>query len=82
MARVKLEEAEVRLSELLDRVEAGEIFEILRHDKPVAQLVPMRTSAKPIDVEQLKTFTASMEPPDELVDSATFIRGMRDTDRY
>ncbi|MBB5667657.1 hypothetical protein GGE68_005906 [Rhizobium leguminosarum] len=30
MARVKLEKAEVRLNELLDRVEAGEIFEILR----------------------------------------------------
>ncbi|ARM91783.1 type II toxin-antitoxin system antitoxin Phd/YefM family protein (plasmid) [Rhizobium sp. CIAT894] len=82
MGRVKLEEAEVRLSELLDRVEAGEIFEILRHGTPVARLVAVKTSAKPIDVEQLKTFTASMEPPDEPVDSATFIRGMRDTDRY
>ncbi|NEJ73135.1 type II toxin-antitoxin system prevent-host-death family antitoxin [Rhizobium phaseoli] len=82
MMRVDLEEAEVRLSELLGRVEAGETFEILRHGKPVAQLVPMKTSVKAIDIERLKTLTASMQPPDEPVDSATFIRGMRDTDRY
>ena len=35
MAQVNLEEAEVRLNELLDCVEAGKTFEILRHGKPV-----------------------------------------------
>jgi antitoxin (DNA-binding transcriptional repressor) of toxin-antitoxin stability system len=56
--------------------------EILRHGKPVAQLVPVKTRKKPIDVERLKALTASMKPPTKPVDSATFIRDMRDTDRY
>ncbi|EJC85450.1 prevent-host-death family protein [Rhizobium leguminosarum bv. trifolii WSM2297] len=82
MARVDLAEAEAHLSELLRRVEAGETVEILRHGKPVAQLVPVKTPKKPIDVERLRTLTASMEPPAEPVDSETFNRDMRDTDRY
>ncbi|MBY5333855.1 type II toxin-antitoxin system Phd/YefM family antitoxin [Rhizobium leguminosarum] len=81
MASVNLAEAKAHLSELLNRVEAGETVEILRHGKPVAQLVPVKTRKKPIDVEQLKALTASMKPA-KPVDSATFIRDMRDTDRY
>ncbi|MBY3502441.1 type II toxin-antitoxin system Phd/YefM family antitoxin [Rhizobium laguerreae] len=82
MASFNLAEAKAHLSELLNRVEAGETVEILRHGKPVAQLVPVKTRKKPIDVERLKALTASMKPPAEPVDSTTFIRNMRDTDRY
>ncbi|RWX08169.1 type II toxin-antitoxin system Phd/YefM family antitoxin [Rhizobium hidalgonense] len=82
MASVNLAEAKAHLSELLNRVEAGETVEILRHGKPVAQLVPVKTPKKPIDVERLRSLTASMKPPAEPVDSATFVRNMRDTDRY
>ncbi|MBY5348911.1 type II toxin-antitoxin system Phd/YefM family antitoxin [Rhizobium leguminosarum] len=82
MASVNLAEAKAHLSELLNRVEAGETVEILRHGKLVAQLVPVKTRKKPIDVEQLKALTASMKPPAKPVDSATSIRDMRDTDRY
>ena len=35
-------EAKTHLSELLDRVEAGEEVTITRHGSPVAQLVPVR----------------------------------------
>jgi prevent-host-death family protein len=35
-------EAKTHLSELLDRVEAGEEVTITRHGSPVAQLVPIR----------------------------------------
>ncbi|MBX4955905.1 type II toxin-antitoxin system Phd/YefM family antitoxin [Rhizobium lentis] len=75
-APVSLAEATAHLSELLNRVEAGETVEILRHGKPVAQLVPVN------DVERLKALTASMKPPAEPVNSAAIIRDMRDTDRY
>ncbi|RXT25126.1 prevent-host-death protein [Rhizobium leguminosarum] len=82
MASVTLAEAKARLSELLNLVEAGETVEILRHGKPVAQIVPVKTRKKPIDVEQLKAMTALMRPSSGPIDSATFIRDMRDTDRY
>ena len=35
-------EAKTRLSQLLQRVEAGERFVITRHSRPVAELVPFR----------------------------------------
>ncbi|ANP90292.1 type II toxin-antitoxin system Phd/YefM family antitoxin [Rhizobium leguminosarum] len=82
MASVTLAQAKAHLSELLNRVEAGEVVEILRHGKPVARLVPVKTRKKPIDVERLKAMTALMRPSSEPIDSATFIRDMRDTDRY
>ena len=82
MASVNLAEAKAHLSELLNRVEAGETVEILRHGKPVAQLVPVKTRKKPVDVARLKALTASMKPPAKPVDSATFIRDMCDNDRY
>lgn len=82
MASVNLAEAKAHLSELLNRVEAGETVEILRHGKPVAQLVPVKKPRRPIDVERLRALTGSMKPPTEPVDSATLIRDMRDTDRY
>jgi prevent-host-death family protein len=40
MATVGSFEAKTKLSELLDRVEAGETVTITRHGKPVAKLVP------------------------------------------
>lgn len=82
MTRVNLADAKAHLSELLNRVEAGETVEILRRGKPVAQLVPVKKAKKPIDIEQLRALVASQTPPDEPVDSGTFIRNMRDSDRY
>jgi prevent-host-death family protein len=38
-------EAKTHLSELLDRVEAGEKVTITRHGSPVAQLVPVRNKS-------------------------------------
>lgn len=82
MASVDLAEARAHFSELLNRVEAGETIEILRHGKPVARLVPVKTSKRPIDVERLRIMTTSMTPPAEPADSETFIRDLRDADRY
>lgn len=41
MVELSLEEAKVQLSELLQRVEAGEEIVISRAEKPVARLVPV-----------------------------------------
>jgi len=47
MVRVGSFEAKTKLSELLDKVEAGETVTITRHGKPVAQLVPAQPDHDP-----------------------------------
>ena len=42
MSEIGAFEAKTRLPELLRRVEAGERFVITEHDRPVAELVPVR----------------------------------------
>ncbi len=53
---VNLHEAKAHLSELLDRVEAGETVVICRRNKPVAELKPMPSSGlaepRPIGLAQ------------------------------
>ena len=82
MTRMNLAEAKAHLSELVTRAEAGETVEIMRHGKIVARLVPAESPKKPLDIERLRTLTASMQPPEEPVDSGTFMRKMREEDRY
>ena len=45
MSAVALFEAKNRLSELIDRVVAGEVIEITRHGKVVARLAPPEDAA-------------------------------------
>jgi len=47
MVRVGSFEAKTKLSELLDKVEAGETVTITRHGKPVAQLIPAQPDHDP-----------------------------------
>ena len=82
MTRINLAEAKAHLSELVTRAEAGETVEIMRRGKIVARLVPAERPKKPIDIERLRALTASMQPPAEPVDSGTFMRKIRDEDRY
>ncbi|MCY7317533.1 MAG: type II toxin-antitoxin system prevent-host-death family antitoxin [Ramlibacter sp.] len=42
MHTLSLSDFRARASEMLDRVESGETVRILRHGKPVAELVPIR----------------------------------------
>jgi prevent-host-death family protein len=41
MGEIGVREAKARLSELLERVEGGEVLTLTRHGKPVARLVPI-----------------------------------------
>ena len=41
MPEIGVRDAKARLSELLERVEAGEVLTLTRHGKPVARLVPV-----------------------------------------
>ena len=77
MDAIDIVDARARLSELVDRVEAGESIEIARCGEAVARLVPIR---RPVDVARLRALTVSLPPqPDGAADR---VRRMRDGDRF
>ncbi len=80
MSTISLADAKARLSELVDRAEAGETVAITRHGKPVAQLVPADRPRKRIDPADLKALTETM--PKQAESAGDFMRRMRDRDRY
>ena len=80
MDAIKLVEAKALLSELVDRVEAGDSIEITRRGKPVARLTAVARPRKPIDLALLQALTAGMPPQAE--PAADLVRRMRDGARY
>jgi len=79
MLTVNLAHAKTHLSQLLDKVEAGESVVITRHGRPVAELRGTRAGKKPIPFEELAAFRATLEPLER--SSAELIREMRDDER-
>ena len=80
MEIINLAEAKAHLSELVDRVEAGDIIDIARRGKPIARLASVAQPRKPIDAELLRALTASMPVATE--SAGELVRSMRDGDRY
>lgn len=80
MDTINLAEAKARLSELIDRVEAGDSIAITRRGKAVAQLVSVPTARKPIDQQGLRALTNAMSKQQS--SAGEFIREVRDSDRY
>lgn len=80
MDRISLAEAKAHLSEIIDRVEAGESVEITRRGKSAAVITPVTRTKKPVDLAALRALTADMTM--QTVSAGDFIRDMRDTDRY
>ena len=80
MGKVSLADAKARLSELVDRVEAGDSIEITRRGKSVARLTAAATPRKRIDGDALRTLTEKLPPSPESADD--FVRARRDEDRY
>lgn len=80
MEAINLAEAKAHLSELVDRVEAGDTIDITRRGKPVARLTAASKPRKPVDASLLQALTAAMPPPSE--SAADLVRSMRDGDRY
>ncbi len=80
MNSYSLADAKARLSELIDKVEAGETVEITRRGKPVARVAPVRAPTQPIDWDALHRLRERMPP--QKVGAGEFIRAMRDSDRY
>lgn len=80
MNRISLAEAKAHLSELVDRIEAGDQIEITRRGKPVARLAAAKEPRKRIDLGALMALTGKM--PSQDVPASEFVRAMRDSDRY
>lgn len=80
MDPINLADAKAHLSELVDRVEAGDEIDITRRGKPVARLTAAAKPRKRIDAEMLRSLTATMAPQTE--SAAELVRSMRDGDRY
>ncbi len=80
MSAINLADAKAHLSELVDRVEAGDSIEITRRGKPVARLTTVATPRKAIDVALLQSLTATMPPQTQT--AADLVRSMRDGDRF
>jgi len=79
MTTVSLAQAKARLSELLDKVEAGEEVIVTRHGKAVARISPAAQQKKPIDFDRLAAFRATM--PDLGEPSVDILRRLRDEGR-
>jgi len=80
MGNVNLADAKARLSELVERAAAGDPVQITRRGKPVAQITAVDTPRKAIDLSALRAMTDAM--PLQRESARTFIRQMREEDRY
>jgi prevent-host-death family protein len=79
MNAITLADAKAHLSELVDRVEAGDSIEITRRGRPVARLTAVARPRKRIDKAVLQALTATMPRDEE--GAAELVRSMRDSDR-
>lgn len=80
MGSISLADAKARLSELVDRAEAGESVCITRRGKPVARITAIETTRRRIDIAELRALTAAM--PLQQESARELVRRMRDEDRY
>nr|WP_295667714.1 type II toxin-antitoxin system prevent-host-death family antitoxin [Sphingomonas sp.] len=80
MERINLADAKSHLSEIIDRVEAGESIEITRRGKAAAQLRPLEAPRQKIDVEALRKLHEGQQM--QTISAGNFVRQMRDSDRY
>lgn len=80
MRAVSLADAKAHLSELVDRVEAGESIEITRRGKRVARLTASDQPRKAVDLAALQALTQAIAPATP--DAADLVRALRDGERY
>lgn len=76
MVTVNLAQAKARLSELLDKVEAGQDVVITRRGRAVAHISPAARPKKPLRLAELAEFRAAM--PRLRRPSAALLREARD----
>ncbi len=76
MLTVNLAHAKAHLSELLDKVEAGEDVVVTRHGRAMAHILPAAPPKRPPALGELAAFRATMPPLRR--PSAALLREARD----
>ena len=79
-ATINLKDAKARLSELVDRVQAGETVTITRRGRAVAQLTSSPAARRPVDIESLRELTRRL--PETDLDAGQLLRQIRGEARY
>jgi prevent-host-death family protein len=77
MDSYSIADAKARLSELVERAEAGETVDITKRGKLVAKLTPAKRKLTTFDVDSLRAFTATLMPSNE-----SAVEMMRNDARY
>ena len=80
MDTISLADAETQLGALIDRVPIGDSVAITRDGRPVALLTRTDIPLQPISLDVLRAVSAAM--PEQGESAGSFIRTMRDEDRY
>ena len=80
MESYSIADAKARLSELVERVEAGESVDITKRGKHVATLTPAKKALQPFDFDELRRVTKNQ--PIQTEDAGEFVRKMRENARY
>lgn len=75
-----LKEAKARLSELVDRAQAGETITISRRGRVVAQIMASPATRKRVDVQALRAVTQRLAHSEE--GSGELMRELRDRERF
>ena len=76
MSSVNLAVAKAHLSELINKVEAGEEVVITRHGRPVARVIPATPVKQPVPLERLAELRKRLPP--RKGSSAIELRKLRD----
>jgi len=75
-----LKEAKARLSELVDRAQAGETITISRRGRVVAQIMASPATRKRVDVQALRAVTQQLPRSEE--GAGEMMRELRDSERF
>lgn len=77
MDGISLADAKARLSELVDRAEAGESVMITRRGKPAAMLIAAQKPRQPVDFQALRRLRAKTSTAE--ISAVDIVRQMRDS---
>jgi prevent-host-death family protein len=80
MQTISVAEATTHINTLLNQIEAGVEIMITRWGQPIARIIPVKKTLKPIPFEELAAFRATQ--PKSPTSSLEHLQALRDEARY